>query len=75
MFDWIDKYKVVRRLILIWAVWLITWVTFAVFDDPPDIAGSTAAALGTIVGILATVIAFYQSSRFKEDEECCDDDK
>lgn len=61
--------KFFRRLALVWAMIIITWVVWVVFTGPPQIAGGTAAALGTVVGILATVIGFYQWSRDRDDQQ------
>ena len=68
MVDLIEKHKLVRRLALIWAVGLITWVVLRVFGGPlKEITGPAATALGIVVGLLATVIGFYQHTRSKED--------
>lgn len=67
-----EEHKLFRRLTLVWAAWLITWVTFRVFGRPYEVTGHTATALGIIVGILATAIGFYKWSRHTEDRH---DDK
>lgn len=64
-----ERHKLFRRLTLVWACWLITWVTLRVFEHPYQITGNTATALGIIVGILATAVGFYKWSRHKEDCE------
>ncbi len=67
MIDLVEKHKLVRRLALLWAVWLITWVVLRVFGGPlKEITGPAATALGIVVGLLATVIGFYQHTRSKE---------
>lgn len=65
-----EKYKFVRRATIVWACCIITWAIYVTFnkDLTPDISGSTAAALGTVVGLLATVIALYQWSRKRDDD-------
>ena len=65
--DFLDRYKVFRRIALIWAITLITYVTIAVFSDLALITAAVVSALSLIVGLLATVIAFYMQSRFKDD--------
>jgi len=60
--------KFFRRMILIWAMVLITTVVVWTWRSTPEISAGTAAALGSVVGILATVIGFYQWSRKRDDE-------
>ena len=73
LIDWFDrlfnKHKLVRRGLMIWAIWIITWVIQRVFADLTLITPSVATALATVVGILATVIAMYQWSRNKDTGE------
>jgi drug/metabolite transporter (DMT)-like permease len=64
----INENKLVRRLALLWAVLLISAVVLITWLRPPDIPSSTVTAVGIVVGILATVIGFYQWSRGKDDE-------
>lgn len=64
----INQNRLVRRILLLWACIVISWVIYKVFTNPPDISGGTVAALTTVVGILTVVIGFYQWSRAKEDE-------
>lgn len=67
--DLIEKHKAVRRLALLWAVCLITWVVIRVFGGPLSaITGPAATALGIVVGLLATVINLYQRSRNRDDQ-------
>ncbi len=60
--------RLFRRLVLVWACMLITWVVVRTWIDPPDISPGTAGALATVVGILATVVGFYQWHRKADDE-------
>ena len=62
-----DRHRLARRLTLLWACSLITWVCVRVFSNLPLITGAVATALATVVGILGTVIGFYKWQRFKED--------
>lgn len=67
MIDLIEKHKLIRRLTLLWAICLITWVVLKVFGGPLDaITGAVATAMGMVVGLLATVIGFYQHTRANE---------
>lgn len=59
--DWLPK-LLVRRIALVWAGWLITTVAFW-FMDQDTINAAQATVITAIVGILATVIAFYQHQR------------
>ena len=63
----IEANKLIRRLVLVWAVVLNTWVVYKVFTDPPDITTGTAAALASVITIFTGVIGFYQWSRGRED--------
>lgn len=66
--DAFEKYKLVRRLLVLWAVWLITIVVFRVMDTVTALDGPTVTLVGTIIGILATVTAFYIKSREIDDQ-------
>lgn len=64
-----EEHKAARRISLFWAIWLISVVVLRV-TEPTVIVGITAAGatvVGSVVGILATVIAFYQWHRNKDD--------
>lgn len=64
--DLFEKHKLIRRLLVIWAIVMITIVIFWVFDDVTKITAPVASSLGLVIGILATVIGFYQWSRNKD---------
>lgn len=66
--DLAEKHKLFRRIALIWAIVLITWVVIKVFTSPPDIPSGTVTALSIIVGLLATVIGFYNHTRHNDDQ-------
>ena len=58
-----EKHKLVRRVLVIWAICLITYVVLRATEAITTIDTATAAMVSTIVGILATVTAFYIRSR------------
>lgn len=58
-----EKHKLVRRILVIWAICLITYVVLRATEVITTIDTATAAMVSTIVGILATVTAFYIRSR------------
>lgn len=60
----------VRRAILAWACWLITVVVLRVTDPEilETVNGSIVAIVTAVIGILATVIGFFQWSRQKDEE-------
>ena len=62
-----DKYKFARRAALIWACWLIT-VTVFKFFEMERVDSTHATVIVSIIGILATVIGFYQWQRKQDDD-------
>lgn len=69
MSDLIEKHKAVRRLTLVWAIVIITWVTARVFEDLSKINGDVVGAYAIVTGLLATVIGFYKWTRHKDDSK------
>lgn len=63
-----EDHKLVRRVLVIWAVWLITVVVLKATEYITTIDAATAGMVSTIVGILATVTAFYIKSRELDDK-------
>lgn len=64
------RYKFARRVMLFWAMWLITVVVLRTTDPEIITALGGAAAVGIVgpvVGILATVLGFYAKSRERDD--------
>ena len=70
---WIDRlfneHMLVRRLLVFWAMSLITWVILVVFTDLPSINGHVVTAMSLVVGLLATVIGFYNYQRRLDKQE------
>jgi len=59
--------KPFRKLIVVWATSLITWVVVQTFSDPYQITSATVAALSLVVGLLGTAVVFYKYNRHKEE--------
>lgn len=70
MGDWIDRlfnqYKFVRRIIVLWAMWLITLVVLRAISDLGAVTASVAAMVGSVIGILSVVLGFYFQNRKDE---------
>ena len=70
--NWVDRlfneHKLVRRGLVVWAIWLITVITLLVFADMDKITAPVAAALASITALLTVVVGLYQWSRDKEDK-------
>lgn len=64
-----NQHKLVRRLLVLWAICLITTVTFKVFNNISEITPAVSAALGTITALLTVVVGLYQWSRTREDKD------
>jgi ABC-type sugar transport system permease subunit len=64
----IRENKLMRRLVLLWAVVIITVLVVWTWLRPPNIPTGTVSALLGIIGILATVLNFYMWSRGRDDE-------
>lgn len=71
MIRWLDalvnRHKGIRRLLLLWAMALITWAVRYAFVYRPDIPAGAVAALGSVIGLLTVVVGFYQWSRAHDD--------
>ena len=64
-----NRQMLFRRLVLIWAMTIITYVIYVVTDHQLLIQiGAAGATIVTgIIGILTTVISFYQWHRQQDD--------
>jgi hypothetical protein len=60
-----EEHKAARRVTLFWAIWLISVVVLRVTDPEvlPTITAAAATVVTAIIGILATVVSFYQWHR------------
>jgi hypothetical protein len=63
-----EEHKAARRITLFWALWLISVVTLRVTDPEviPTLTAASATVITAIIGILTTVIGFYQWHRNKD---------
>ena len=57
-----------------WAMSLITWVILTVFTDLDQINGHVVTAMSLVIGLLATVIGFYNYQRRLDQQETDNDD-
>lgn len=64
-----ERHKGARRIALVWALALITYVTHAVFSDLGAVTAPVASAYGITVGVLSAVIGFYQWSRAQDERK------
>lgn len=66
-----EEHKLARRVLLFWAMYVLSVVILrATRPDVLIALGGTAAAaiVASVVGILATVLGFYMKSREREDK-------
>jgi uncharacterized MnhB-related membrane protein len=63
LFDYIEKYKIISAVVLIWTYGLLTWVIYRVFDDVSLINAAVVSALGTVVGVPAAAVALFKWRR------------
>lgn len=67
-----EEHKLARRVLLFWAMYIITVVVLRTTQPEVLIAigGSAASAIVIgVIGILATVLGFYMKSREREDRQ------
>jgi len=67
--SYFNKHKGARRTLLLWAVLLITWTVIKVVNLVTVVDGHAVTLAGLVIGLLATVIAFYQWSRIQDKDE------
>jgi hypothetical protein len=65
-----NEHKLARRLLLLWACWLITVVVLRATDLAviDKITGPAATIVTGVIGILTIVISLYQWSRQREED-------
>jgi len=64
---WFEDHKLVRRILVLWAIWLITSIAFdLLIMNPEKVSEPVAKVAIACVGLLSIVLTFYQWSRGKE---------
>lgn len=64
--NFFNKHRGARRLLLLWAVGLITYATHALFSDISAITAPAKDAYIVVTGLLTIVLAQYQHHRGKD---------
>lgn len=67
--DWIDRYKVIRRIIIAWVACLITYATYAVYQDMSLVTSAVVALYGVTTGLLGLILGKYFTDRYNEDND------
>lgn len=67
--DWIDRYKVVRRISLAWIVGLITHSTLVIYGNLEAITAAVATVYGITTGLLSVIWGKYFFDRAREDHD------
>ena len=68
MILFIEKHRLLRKLSLLWIIWLITWTVMTALGLP-DVNGAVASIVATVVGIFSIVM----TSLVKGDKEGSDE--
>ena len=58
-----NRNKGIRRLVVVWACALISWISYAVFKDISKISMVIVSALGTMTALLGVPIGYYFHDR------------
>lgn len=61
--SWLEKHSVIRRAVLLWAVWLITVVAETYMLNIGKINAADAAVITGVIGILTVVIGFQRRDK------------
>ena len=56
--DFLTRFRVIRRGVLLWAVWLVTITVLAYLENIGKVQVTDGVIIGAIVGILSVVIEF-----------------
>jgi len=64
--DLVERHKLVRRILLIWAVAIITYASIRIYEQLELITNQVVTLYGLTVGILSTVIGVYFRDRHNE---------
>lgn len=63
VFEYIEKYKALSAILVIWTYILVSWVVYRVFDDLSLVNAAVVSALGTVVGVPAVAVALFKWRR------------
>ena len=68
--DLLNKQRFFRRLVLVWSITVVSYTVWFVLDKPflQSVGTAGASIVLGIIGILATVIGFYQWHRQSDDK-------
>lgn len=64
--NFVERHKVIRRVILAWWMTLVSMTTGVMIYSPEKVSDAWAAAYATLVGISALITFMYQWSRHKD---------
>ena len=67
--DLVERHKLVRRLLLAWAIGIITYASIRTYEQLELITTQVVSLYGLTLGILSTVIGVYFHDRHKEDTQ------
>jgi len=67
--DLVERHKLVRRLLLAWAIGIITYASIRTYEQLELITTQVVSLYGLTLGILSTVIGVYFKDRYKEDTQ------
>lgn len=62
----VENHKLIRRFVVAWAVFEITWSTHILYQNLDQITPSVATVHSLTVGLLSTVLGFYMKLRSEE---------
>ena len=58
--DWANKYRVFAIIVILWLMWLMSYVTIIGFTEPPAMNGAVSTVLVTIWGIPAVIVGLIK---------------
>ena len=57
------RFRIIRRGVLLWAVWLVTITVLAYLENIGQVNATDGVIIGAIVGILSVVIEYQARDR------------
>ncbi len=64
--EWMERHKLITFMVLLWAMFMVSWATWIIFTKPPVISAGTASAYATLLGLPAAAIGLYKWRREKK---------